>query len=92
MTTKPDDCEAMVLDACCRDCVYRRAVEQRLEAASYLALRRIHCECRDGALSLRGSVPSYYVKQVAQAIAAEAASACRIDNQLCVLPAQARTT
>jgi hypothetical protein len=46
-------------------------VERRLAASRYLALRRILCECRGCVLSLRGCVPTHYLKQVARAIAGE---------------------
>ena len=39
----------------------------RLWATGYPALRQIKCELREGQLFLRGFVPSYYQKQVAQA-------------------------
>jgi len=90
--TKPDDCDAVIIDESLGGCIHRLAVERRLGATGYLALRRIHCECRGGVLSLRGSVPSHYLKQVAQAIAAEVACGRRVDNQLSVLSANARRT
>jgi hypothetical protein len=36
---------------------------------SYSSLRRVRCELVDGTLVLRGRVPSYYLKQVALAVA-----------------------
>jgi len=48
----------------------RRLAEARLEGSGYSALRRLRCECREGVLRLSGSVPSYYLKQVALAAVA----------------------
>ena len=39
---------------------------RRLRESSYHVLRSLSCEFRDGVLILRGSVDSYYLKQVAQ--------------------------
>lgn len=66
------------------------AVEQRLGSSGYLALRRIRCECDGDVLSLRGCVPSYFLKQVAQAIAGDTAGIRRVDNQIQVLSSAAR--
>jgi osmotically-inducible protein OsmY len=90
--TKPNGCDAVTINDPLGGCVHRLAVERRLGASGYLALRRIHCECQGGVLSLRGSVPSHYLKQVAQAIAAEVAGVRRVDNQLRVLSANTRRT
>lgn len=60
-------------------------MEQRLGSSGYLALRRIRCECDGDVLSLRGCVPSYFLKQMAQAIAGDTAGIRRVDNQIQVL-------
>jgi osmotically-inducible protein OsmY len=90
--TKSNDCDPMTINDPLGGCAYRLTVEQRLGATGYLALRRIHCECRGGVLSLRGSVPSNYLKQVAQAIADDVTGVRRVDNQLRVRQANARGT
>jgi osmotically-inducible protein OsmY len=46
------------------------ATEARLRASGYLALRDVSCIARDGVAHLHGCVPSYYLKQIAQEIAA----------------------
>lgn len=56
--------------------------ESRLRSNSYLALRNISCEYRDGALILRGRVPSYYLKQIAQQVVATIAGVSPIVNQI----------
>jgi len=45
--------------------VARRA-EAQLRRHSYLALKTIICESRGGTLLLRGCLPTYYLKQIAQ--------------------------
>jgi hypothetical protein len=43
-----------------------RAARQRLENTGYRTLRNVECSFRDGRMTLRGAVPSYYQKQLAQ--------------------------
>jgi hypothetical protein len=52
----------------------------------YHALRRISCEYQEGALILRGEVPSYYLKQMAQTAVAPVGGAARIVNHIDVVP------
>jgi hypothetical protein len=52
----------------------------------YHALRRVSCEYRDGILTLRGRLPSYYLKQVAQEAVAPVAGVDRIVNCIEVGP------
>jgi osmotically-inducible protein OsmY len=40
-----------------------------LRGSSYHALRRVKCQLQRGVVTLRGQVPSYYHKQVAQVLA-----------------------
>jgi osmotically-inducible protein OsmY len=56
--------------------------ESRLRRSAYLALRPLSCEFRAGVLTLRGRLPSYYLKQVAQAAVATVEGVERIDNQI----------
>jgi len=54
--------------------------ESRLLHNPYLALKTISCEYRDGNLILRGCLPTYYLKQVAQATVASVEGVERIVN------------
>jgi len=42
-------------------------IEQALRATSYLPLRNLQICAAEGTAILRGAVPSYYMKQIAQA-------------------------
>ena len=42
--------------------------ERQLRSSPYLALRNITCDSQGGVLVLRGFLPSYYLKQMAQAV------------------------
>lgn len=43
-----------------------RAARLRLETTGYRTLRNVECSFRDGRIVLRGELPSYYHKQLAQ--------------------------
>jgi osmotically-inducible protein OsmY len=65
------------------------AVEAKAEAllrqASYAELRHITCRLHDGVLTLRGRVPSYYLKQTAQVLLRSIDGVSKINNQLEVI-------
>ena len=56
--------------------------EARLHQSPYIELRRVACEFDQGVLTLRGRVPSYYLKQMAQALLDKLEGVLRLDNQL----------
>jgi len=57
-----------------------RKVEDLLRRSGYLALRDVSCVVLGDVLYLRGCLPSYYLKQVAQEVAASVAGASRLIN------------
>jgi osmotically-inducible protein OsmY len=59
--------------------------ERALRNSPYLALRNVACDCHDGVLTLRGCVPTYYLKQVAQAAAARVDGVRQVVNEIEVL-------
>ena len=59
-----------------------QSVEVRLRHSSYFELRSVFCECHEGVLTLQGRVPSYYLKQLAQALLAELPGVAQIDNRV----------
>jgi hypothetical protein len=56
--------------------------ERALRSSPYLALRNVACENRDGVLTLRGCLPTYYLKQVAQAVVAPIEGVRRVVNEI----------
>jgi osmotically-inducible protein OsmY len=56
--------------------------EIRLRSNPYLALKNVSCEYREGVLTLRGSLPSYYLKQMAQTAVARLDGVQRIVNEI----------
>lgn len=59
------------IDAIHRELPAECAAHVELWNSSFSALRRVRCRVRDRRLALSGSVPSYYVKQVAQSLLME---------------------
>src|SRR5688572_7753770 len=59
--------------------------ESCLRSNSYLALKNVSCDYHDGVLTLRGCLPSYYLKQIAQTAVAQVAGAIRIVNEIEVI-------
>jgi hypothetical protein len=59
--------------------------ERRLHSNSYLTLKNVSCDYREGVLTLRGRVPTYYLKQIAQSVVVDLAGVERIDNRIEVL-------
>jgi osmotically-inducible protein OsmY len=54
----------------------------RLQHSPYRALRRVTCEFTEGVLALRGCVPTYHYKQLAQVAVAGIAGVQRIINDV----------
>jgi osmotically-inducible protein OsmY len=59
--------------------------ESCLRCNSYLALKNVSCEYHEGVLTLRGCLPSYYLKQMAQTAVARVAGVQRIVNEIEVI-------
>ncbi len=65
--------------------------EALLRSNPYLALKNVSCEdCRvesgeGGLVVLRGCLPSYYLKQIAQTVVAQVEGVRRIDNRIQVV-------
>lgn len=58
------------------------AARERLRSSPYQALRIVRCECRHGVLTLAGRVPSFYMRQVAQAQLRDLVGVRRIEDHL----------
>jgi osmotically-inducible protein OsmY len=58
------------------------AAKTRLENSAYLELRRVHCDLREGVVTLAGRVSSHYLRQVAQATVLGLEGIGAIDNRL----------
>ena len=52
------------------------------QESPYLAIRQIECSYEDGVLTISGSVPSYYLKQLAQAAVLDLQGVDRLSNCL----------
>lgn len=61
--------------------------ERRLRSSPYLALRNVACDSQGGILVLRGCLPSYFLKQMAQAVVAQLEGVKQVINQIEVVTA-----
>jgi len=59
--------------------------ERALRNSPYLALRNVTCDYQGGVLILRGCLPSYYLKQLAQEAVTDLDEVDRIENQIQVV-------
>ena len=59
--------------------------ERFLHSNPYLVLKHISCDYLDGVLILRGRLPTYYLKQLAQESVADLDGVDRIENQIQVV-------
>ena len=60
--------------------------QSRWRQARYLELRRISCQFQDGVLTLRGRVPTYHLKQLAQTLVGSLEGVRSVCNELDVDP------
>jgi len=59
-----------------------REAEERFRESSYLAVRTISCTVGDGVIHLHGSLPSHYLKQVAQELASSVEGVRQVINRI----------
>jgi osmotically-inducible protein OsmY len=64
--------------------------ESRLRSNGYLAMKNVSCDYRDGILTLRGCVPSYFLKQMAQTAVARLPGVERVVNDIVVISSPRR--
>jgi osmotically-inducible protein OsmY len=58
--------------------------EDKLSESSHYFARTVRCEYSQGVLKISGRVPSFYLKQTAQALVQGIAGVNRIENRLVV--------
>ena len=61
--------------------------ERALRSSPYPALKKLSCDSQSGVLVLRGCLPTYYLKQIAQEVVAHLEGVKRIENQIQVVTA-----
>ena len=59
--------------------------ENCLRHNPYLALKNVQCDFHEGVLTLRGCLPTYYLKQMAQAAVGPVSGIQRIVNEIEVM-------
>ncbi len=62
----------------------QQTAQQALDSASHAALRAVRCDFTNGVLLLRGTVGSYYHKQLAQEAVRNLEGVTKINNRISV--------
>jgi hypothetical protein len=62
-------------------------LEETLRCSPYLDLRQLRCDVDCDNVVLRGTVPSYYLKQIAEAVATKTMGIQCVKSQIVVRPA-----
>jgi len=62
-----------------------QAAQDRLRQSPHAALREVECDFAGGTLTLRGRVPSFYYKQLAQEAVAHLEGVVQVSNRIDVL-------
>ena len=66
-------------------CPVTSAAQLRIESAHHCRLQHVRCEHRNGVLTLTGTVPTFYHKQIAQECVRVVPGVTRIVNMLDVV-------
>lgn len=72
-----------------------KTVRQRLSVSVYVSLRSVRCRLQDDQLTLKGILPSYYIKQVLLSLVEDLRedNLCRVlDRTTVVTPSAANAT
>ena len=86
MDTTASPAEDRQTSACnARTSAIHRTAEERLRSSGYLALRDVACMARGDVVYLHGRLPSYFLEQLAQEIAAGVEGVRRVINRIDVL-------
>jgi osmotically-inducible protein OsmY len=56
--------------------------ERVLSESAYPDLRRLRCDANEGVVTIRGRLPSFFLKQMAQTIVSRIDGVCRVNNQI----------
>jgi len=67
-----------------------KTAERRLRESGYFCLRHVSCHYHEGVLALRGRLPSFYLKQVAQTVVRHVEGVIEILNQVEVVDSSAQ--
>jgi osmotically-inducible protein OsmY len=63
-------------------CTIAMTAIERLQASPYVVLRKISCECKDGVLTLKGHLFSFYEKQIAQETVSSVEGTIQVINEI----------
>ncbi len=79
---QPFDAITSITPQCRNPQAIQAAIQGALDLTGHGELHRIHAEFDDGALTITGQVPTYYLKQLAQNVALTVPGIEQIHNEL----------
>jgi osmotically-inducible protein OsmY len=59
-------------------------VRQQLQSSPFYAIRALRCDFHEGVVTLRGSLPSYYLRQIAQSLVRRVSGVLELDDRITV--------
>ncbi len=59
-------------------------IRRRLNESPYAAMRCLNCEFHQGTLTLRGTVPTFYIRQVAHSLSLKVPGVVAVDDRITV--------
>ena len=59
--------------------------QRRLSSSDYYSMRSVRCEYHEGVLTLRGRLPSFYLKQIAQTLVVSVHGVETVSNRVDVV-------
>jgi hypothetical protein len=82
--------QTSIVFAATQTCGIRQRAEHRLRNSAYAPLRTLSCDYHEGVLTLRGRLPSHYLKQIAQVLMDGLDGVLEIANRVDVVCPDAR--
>jgi osmotically-inducible protein OsmY len=82
VTILDPDTKACQHMCCCRAVSSTERINRRLKHSNYTGLRAVNCDQIRGCFVLGGSVPNFYLKQVAQELAGKVVGLEKIENHI----------
>jgi osmotically-inducible protein OsmY len=67
-------------------------VRKQLQSSPHYPIRGLRCDFYEGVVTLRGPLPSYYLRQLAQSLVLKVAGVLELDDRIVVNPASSADT
>lgn len=75
-----------MLTICDGPAVNAYELQQQLRASAYASVRTLFCQAESDRVVVKGTVPCYYLRQIAESLAAKVVGVDRLESQIQVAP------